>query len=108
MVDDAAEGGNFDDAGLGIATTVGLNELTDDQRGLLCDWMNEQLGGYGQATDCGGGILVQNAADQQECLTTSFGFRCDVTVAELEQCVIARAPSHGCIFVASACRPLLC
>jgi hypothetical protein len=91
-----------------IDPTTDTSALTPAQAGALCDWMSQELGGYGTTTDCGGGQTVSNAPDQATCVATQLTFRCSVTVGQLETCVVAEVPNKGCILVQPQCTPLLC
>ena len=91
-----------------IDPSVDMMNLTDAQRRQLCDWKNAQLGGYGLTTDCGGGNKAQMDENQEKCLTSGLVTRCPVTVRQFETCVLAQAPSHGCVFPFEQCRVLVC
>lgn len=80
-----------------IDTSRKVADLDRAERGTLCDWWQGSLGGYNRAFDCGGGNTVATATDQEECAGNAWPSDCTVTVAELEMCVRAQAPSHGCI-----------
>jgi hypothetical protein len=84
-----------------------VGSLTDAQRGELCDWTNSALGGYDLVTDCGGGNTVRNDTDQAACVA-HLTYRCPVTVGQFETCVLAEAPSRGCVFPFDQCHPLVC
>jgi hypothetical protein len=82
-------------------------KLSDADKGLLCDWVNETLGGYGLATDCGS-IMTSNDRDQAQCVQTRFKYNCKVTVQEVKDCTLATAPSHACNTDFQECHPLRC
>src|SRR6185436_9396560 len=70
--------------------------LSDADKGALCDWISAEYGGYGAVTECKGGMgSVINYTDRAECVT-SLHYNCVVAVAQLETCVMARAPTLGC------------
>jgi hypothetical protein len=92
-----------------IDPNTSLASLTPADQARLCDWMNITVGGgYGVVTNCGGGNTVQNSASQTQCIMVALQFRCTVTVGQLENCVRAQAPSHGCVRGQPECKPLLC
>jgi hypothetical protein len=118
----AGGGGANGGASSGGSGTAGLTgegdfpplDLADDARtlseadkGLLCDWVNETLGGYGLATDCGP-IMRSNDRDQALCVQTRFKYNCKVTVQEVKDCTLATAPSHACNTDFQECHPLRC
>ena len=72
-----------------------ITDLTDTQRGQLCDWMFGELGGYGTVVTCAMST-VQNPPNQAYCIAHSLMFRCNVTVGDVETCTVARVPSMGC------------
>ena len=79
----------------GVSSSKRLIDLSDAEKGQLCDWMVGQAGSYGNPGTCGvnvGGIdhpfLVYN--DQAACVSDSPDWTftdCAATVAELEACV---------------------
>jgi hypothetical protein len=73
-----------------------LADLTRTERGDLCDWWQNMLGGYNMMFTCTGGSSVATAKDQEECAGSPWPSTCTATVAELELCVRTQAPSHGC------------
>ncbi len=97
------------EAGIADATSLdpnrGVETLSPTEKGQLCDWMNAELGGYGQSFVCGGG-LVTNAADQAACVKAIFTDGCRMTVDEFVMCVTALAPNHGCNAQYDICAPL--
>jgi len=70
--------------------------------------MTGELGGYGASFNCAGGTSVSNPTDQAQCVATWPTYRCMVTVGQLETCVYAEAPSHGCNTPEPQCTPLVC
>ena len=83
-----------------------LSDLSNDERGSLCDWMYGLFGGYGQVIQCTMG--TNQNGDQAECIASAFGSGpCSVTVLQFESCALARAPTKGCDFPTTECRPLL-
>jgi hypothetical protein len=87
--------------------TDDARKLNDADKGLLCDWINETLGGYGVATDCGT-IMTSNDRDQAQCVETRFRYNCKVTVQEVRDCTLATAPSHACNTDFQECHALRC
>jgi hypothetical protein len=85
-----------------------VRTLSAGDKGVLCDWLNETLGGYGLVTTCAPGMTVSNNPNQSVCVATSLGFQCKVTVQDVETCLLAQAPSHGCDRETSSCHQLNC
>jgi hypothetical protein len=98
--DDAAleASGPFADASLPpIDPNARIVTLTNMQLGELCDWMETQLGGYGQVAQCSVGS-VQQPANQAVCvMEITFQPLCPVTVRDFETCIQEEAPSKGCV-----------
>jgi hypothetical protein len=88
--------------------TDDARKLSDADKGLLCDWINETLGGYATTTDCGGAIMKSNDRDRAQCVMTRFRYNCKVTVQEVRECTLASAPSHGCNTDFQECHPIYC
>jgi hypothetical protein len=88
--------------------TADVRTLSDADKGLLCDWANETLGGYGLATECAPGISVSNNPNQAACVATRFNYQCKVTVQEVRDCTLAQAPNHGCSREFDTCHQLYC
>jgi hypothetical protein len=84
-----------------------VRKLSAGDKGLLCDWVNETLGGYALSTNCGPSS-VRNDDTQAQCVATRYTFNCKVTVQELKDCTLATAPSHGCSTDFPECHPLSC
>ena len=106
----AATGGTTGVADAGLPTidpNLAVETLTDAQKGELCDWMMQELGGYGSSYDCGGGVSNSTPADQAACIK-ALVYRCSVTVGQVETCYLAAAPTRGCVFVRAHCYWLYC
>jgi hypothetical protein len=105
-LDGASGDGARGDARLpAIDPATSFQDLTDAQKRALCDWMNEQLGGYGKGFPCGGGTILTDES-QMACTQALFTSTCRLTVEQFEQCVLARAPTHGCNPQRQICAPL--
>ena len=98
------------DAGVpDLDPNANVEDLTDAQKGELCDWMMAISGGYGLTVLCSGGGEVTNPATQAACISGSLYFRCPpVTVGEVEICYIAQAPTNGCVYLPDQCHWLFC
>jgi hypothetical protein len=81
-----------------VDPTKDVGELTDAEKGALCDWSVQILGGYGHETDCGNNIFVRTHASQAVCLLIEFPADCGLTVLEWELCADARVETNGCDF----------
>ncbi len=99
----SADSGNFPP----LQPMDDVRKLSAGDKGLLCDWVNETLGGYALSSNCGPSS-VRNDDDQAQCVATRFTFNCKVTVEELRDCTLAMAPSHGCSTDFPECHPLSC
>lgn len=88
--------------------TADVRALGAADKGVLCDWMNETLGGYGLMTTCAPGMTVSNTPNQSVCVAATLGFQCKVTVQDVETCILAQVTSHGCDQETSACHQLNC
>lgn len=98
-----------DASSLGLDPDTNLLDLTNEQKAKLCDWVNAQLGGYGTVTECPGGNTVKNLDDRAQCIAVGLHYACTtITVREVETCVSAQAPSHGCVTPEAECRALYC
>ena len=84
-----------------------MTSLTDAQLRLFCDWTNATLGGYGLTTNCGAGSTASTDENQDKCLAFGIVKRCPIKVGQYETCILAQAPSHGCIFP-NECHYLVC
>jgi hypothetical protein len=92
--------------------TIRLKDLTTDQKGVLCDWVDAELGGYGVTNQCPPGgmvVSVANYTNQAQCVSIGLKFGCDgATVGYLEACTVAQVPSLGCDTPSIPCDPLYC
>jgi hypothetical protein len=108
----SASGGGGGSGGSGdlpaVDPAADARKLSDADKALLCDWMNEKLGGYGLMTMCSEAESVMNLPNQAVCVASFFNFDCKVTVEEVENCTLARAPSHACDRNPPACHHLFC
>lgn len=92
-----------------IDPTKNLLDLTPEEKGLLCDWSQELLGGYGKVSQCEGGGTAQNFADKATCVAAGFRYLCMlVTVGDVESCTQAQVPSHGCDKPMAGCHAIYC
>jgi hypothetical protein len=82
-------------------------KLSDSDKGVLCDWVNDKLGGYGAMFECSG-MTVMNDPSQAICISYFLNFQCEVTVQDVTTCTLARAPSHACNREFDTCHQLYC
>jgi hypothetical protein len=81
---------------LGLDPSKSVQQLTDEEKGQLCDrWMGT-AGGYNVSYPCDDGRHMETPRDQAECVARSFPPTCTVTVGEIGRCIAALMPSRGC------------
>lgn len=98
-------GANLDDAQI-------LSTLTDAQLGALCDWANQQQGGYGKEVKCASGGSVMTQKDQASCEAEDGPSlkKCSQTVSTYKACTLelAKDPCDTSKALATdACKPLI-
>jgi hypothetical protein len=104
-----AGGGNPSDAALPpLDPDALMTSLTEAQLRLFCDWKNATLGGYALTFNCGAGSTVSTDDNQEKCLAFGLVTRCPITVRQYENCILAMAPSHSCVFPNDQCHYLVC
>lgn len=88
----------------GVNSGYALNELTDYDRGRMCDWVAQNNGGYGGSLapiECEKGYQFTRKApkSQAECIQDmkKAPATCDATVGEIEECLtyIMNNPCSG-------------
>lgn len=103
--DEPNEGGALDDG-------QKLSSLSDAQLGALCDWSNQQQGGYGKQVKCASGGTIMTQTDQASCKAEDGPTlkKCDQTVAVYKACTL-RLVQDPCLnseaYASDACRPLV-
>jgi hypothetical protein len=91
-----------------ISPSTPLVDLTAAQKGELCDWVNNSLGGYGHITYCDAAVPMENATSQAVCIAGMFFDPCPwITVGQYEACILAKLPSGGCDFPSAQCSPAI-
>jgi hypothetical protein len=101
--EDGPDALNSSDAGFPpIDRNTEISTLDNAQLGELCDWSVTQFGGYGAMASCTNSMRSQ-PANQAVCIAQEFMYRCAVTVGQFEDCVLAQAPSKGCVVGQSQC-----
>src|SRR4029079_1426833 len=78
-----SSGGGGGTGASGVPSGKRLDSLTDAEKGLLCDWTNAKLGGYGMSVDCGGGLSLDAEASQADCIADA-PTSCAATVGQAE------------------------
>jgi hypothetical protein len=114
----AACGGSSGGSGSsGVQSSKRLIDLTDAEKGLLCDWMVPRVGSYGNPGTCdrtATGLmavpLIYN--DQAACVADLLDMddtACTGTVAQMEACVNAlpACATFEQLLAAPACTPVL-
>jgi hypothetical protein len=108
-----AAGACGDDAGAsGVDGSKRMNEVSEAELGRLCDWANEQSGGYGRTIPCTENMDVLTDTSREDCVmqdAPAFA-ACSATVAEYEACTLEIAKDL-CTFEAAltrdVCAPIL-
>jgi hypothetical protein len=90
--------------------SVNIQDLTDAEKGELCDHWVAIFGGYGTTYPCESGHM-EGPLDRAESASSSFPSACAATVGQVERCMSALMPSRGCVLRQGApppeCAPLL-
>ena len=88
-------GGSNDGSSSGLPRSATFSALTQAQAGRLCDWINQNQGGYGRSVTCLDGSLQTTDADKASCVQSVplVGIECPtLTVADVENCVNVIGP----------------
>jgi hypothetical protein len=81
-----------------------LSSLSPAQGAQLCDWTNQQLGGYGRTAQC---VVGPRATDPDQAYCMSGLSSCPgLTVGDIEDCTLAQGADLCKYFTAPACEPL--
>jgi hypothetical protein len=90
--------------------SVNVRNLSDAEKGELCDHWIAIFGGYGATYPCENGHM-EGPRDRAECVSSSFPSTCAATVGQVESCASALIPSHGCVLrdgpTPPECAPLM-
>jgi hypothetical protein len=91
----------------GVDPAKKIGSLSPTEKGKLCDWSTNWLGGYGARLDCGG-MTLSLPKDQAACVEEWRPSTCDVTVAQYEACTKVDAPDPCALKSAKAeeCAPI--
>jgi hypothetical protein len=103
----ACGGGNGSSTGLPRSAT--FSSLTQAQAGRLCDWVNQNQGGYGRTVACPDGSQQTTDADKAGCVdfVPQLGLACPtLTVADVENCVNVIGPRLCEVTTSAACANL--
>jgi hypothetical protein len=76
----------------GLPRSSTFADLTTDQVGILCDWINERQGGYGRHVSCPDGSTQDTDANKSECVGAApvvASYCPALTVADVEDCTNA-------------------
>ena len=96
-------------SGSGLPGATRLRALDSAQKGTLCDWYAEKMGGYGATHVCADMSSVEVVKDQSTCVAAALDFPCPtITVANFEECTLAQVPSGGCMLPDEQCHWLSC
>ena len=84
--------------------TSTLPSLTPAQGAQLCDWTNQQLGGYGRTVNCP--VVGARATDVDQAYCISGLTSCPgLTVGDVEDCTLAQGTDICKYFTATQCSP---
>lgn len=78
-------GGGTSTPSSGVDGSKSIASLGDTEKGELCDWINNMLGGYNQAIICNGQTVDSSESSQAECVQ-SFP-TCSVMVSQYQSCI---------------------
>lgn len=94
-------------ASSGVSGTKTMGQLSDAEKGTLCDWQAGRSGGYACKHTCDGGTSTTNKASQAAC-KSALKATCPATVAEAEACIaaIASDPCNLGAALGAVCQPL--
>lgn len=107
-------GGDDDDdddlggGGSGLPRSEQVGDLAEADLETLCEWGTERQGGEGTVHQCEGDMSVSTQS-ASECADDMFETSCDVTVADVEDCIDAIAPDP-CVLIEATppvCMPML-
>jgi hypothetical protein len=73
-----------------------VKDLSQTQKGELCDWSQGLRGGYGVVADCGNQMMRKTYDSQAQCLAIEFMGDCELSVGEWAACQEALVPSNAC------------
>jgi hypothetical protein len=102
-------GGSPPGDGLGLPRASTVVSLTPAQGAHLCDWINQEEGGYGRTVNCVLTGPVATNLNQNDCVMglPILQSTCPVlTVGDLEDCSLARGTDLCKYYTAAACAPL--
>lgn len=86
----ACGGGSGGSGASGVGSSKRLIDLSDAEKGKLCDWMVGKAGSYGNPGTCDQGTSFLAYVDQADCIDDSPDATftdCAATVGQLETCV---------------------
>lgn len=69
----------------GVDGSKSIASLSDTEKGELCDWIDNMLGGYGKPIVCNGQTVDTTDSSQAECVQ-SFP-TCSVMVSQYQSCI---------------------
>ena len=79
-----------------VDPSTDVKDLSQAEKGELCDWSQGLRGGYGVVSDCGNQMMRKTYDSQAQCAAIEFMGDCDLSVGEWEACQEALVPSHAC------------
>lgn len=93
------------DSGSGVDGSKSLADLSDAEKGAICDWVANALGGYGQVYACDGSDVSIAKSDRAACVA-SIPPACSATVAQVENCANAIGGDVCQVLVRPECAPV--
>jgi hypothetical protein len=111
-----SSGGSPASGASGVDGSKKLIDLTDAEKGMVCDWMVPRVGSYGDPGTCDLTLPAPMSpflvyVDQAACIADSVGPSrpgCQATVAQLEACIetLPACATSTDVTNSSACAPL--
>ena len=87
----------------GVQGSKRIDQLTQTEAAILCDFAAQEFGGYGTIMNCGDGTTIEADANQAECVA-SRPTTCAMTVSQYEVCISEVSCAN---FLPASCAPLL-
>jgi hypothetical protein len=102
-------GGSSNESSTGLPSWATFSSLSQTQAARLCDWVNQNQGGYGRSVTCSDGSQQTTDADKASCVQVvpQVGIECPtLTVGDVESCVNVIGPMLCAVTTSAACANL--